>query len=202
MSEVIGANARAIRMAGTVTLETLAAEARASGLKWSTARVVELERGKLSPTFPLLIALAHALGRATGHPVRLADLVRYDGPVEVNERIRVSGETLESAVTGNPVRLWDRTLTAVSQAVRTYPDSVSTIGDGVVWESYGLGDERAARKLGITKEVMVQRSAALWGRNLSAERDERAGPDASAQRRGQVTRVLLEELRSAPDGNG
>jgi hypothetical protein len=41
-----------------------------------------------------------------------------------------------------------------------------------------------------------------WKHTLSAERDERAGPDASAQKRGQITRQLREELRKAlADGN-
>jgi hypothetical protein len=37
--------------------------------------------------------------------------------------------------------------------------------------------------------------AALWGRTFSAERDNRAGPDANAQRRGQVSRQLKAELQ-------
>lgn len=201
LSEVVGKNSRAIRVAGRVTLESLAAEARGVGLKWSTARVVDLERGKLSPTLPMLLALAYALGRATGEPVRLADLVRHGGPVEINDKLTTTGDSLEAVLAGEPVLLWSRTQSAVTEAVKSYPDSVQTVQEAYVWESYGLGDERAARKLGLNKESMVQVSAALWGRNLSDERDERAGPGASAQKRGQVTRALLEELRSVVHGD-
>jgi transcriptional regulator with XRE-family HTH domain len=201
MASVIGQNARHLRTTGGVTLEALAAEARAAGLKWSTARVVDLERGKLSPTLPMLIALAYALGRATGSEVRLADLVRCEGTVEVNDKISTSGETLEAVLAGEPVRLWDRTWAAVAEAQRGYPEEVRTLGQAYVHESYGLGDERAARKLGLSRGDMIQRSASLWGKNLSAERDERAGPDASAQKRGQVTRALLEELRGVANGD-
>jgi hypothetical protein len=42
----------------------------------------------------------------------------------------------------------------------------------------------------------------LWGQSLSAKRDELAGADANAQRRGQISRQLKEQLRKAIiDGN-
>lgn len=36
--------------------------------------------------------------------------------------------------------------------------------------------------------------AKLWGRTFNAERDDRAGPDPNAQRRGQISRKLKAEL--------
>jgi hypothetical protein len=44
--------------------------------------------------------------------------------------------------------------------------------------------------------------AKRWKRTFVAERDRRAGPDANAQRRGQVSRQLKAELKEAlPNGN-
>jgi hypothetical protein len=39
-------------------------------------------------------------------------------------------------------------------------------------------------------------SAALWKRTFSQERDRRAGPEANAQKRGQVSRELRKELQA------
>ncbi|PPB45837.1 hypothetical protein CI784_08645 [Arthrobacter agilis] len=182
-------------------MDSLAAEARKVGLKWSTARVGDLERGKLSPTLPMLLALCLALGRATGQELRLANLVDIDGQIEVNEKLTAPGGELQGVLKGKSVRFWDRTLSAVGEAAEALPGSVHALRDAFEWERFGLGDERAARKLGLTKEEMFRRSAALWGHNLSTERDKRSGTDASAQKRGQVTRALLDELRRAADGD-
>jgi hypothetical protein len=44
--------------------------------------------------------------------------------------------------------------------------------------------------------------AALWRRTFTAERDNRAGPDANAQRRGQISRQLKADLQEViNDGN-
>lgn len=193
-------NARKIRTSNGVTLEAVAAEARNLGLKWSTARVVDLERGKLNPTLPMLIALALALGRTTQDGVRLSDLVAHDGPVEVTDKVTAPGSDLVSALSGDPVRLWGRTLADVAKTAEQYP-SEWTIQDALAHESYGLGDERAARKLGWDKGKMVAKSLQLWGHNLSVERDARAGANSTAQRRGQISRTLISELRATDNGN-
>ncbi|VXC38778.1 conserved hypothetical protein [Arthrobacter sp. 9AX] len=200
LAAVIGMNARKIRTNNGVTLEALAAEARNLGLKWSTARVVDLERGKLNPTLPMLIALALALGRTTRGDVRLPDLVGYDGPVEVTDKVTAPGSDLKSALNGEPVRLWGRTLAAVAKTAEQYPASW-TFQDALAHESYGLGDERAARKLGWDKEKMITKSLQLWGRSLSTERDARAGENSTAQGRGQISRTLITELRAADNGD-
>ena len=44
--------------------------------------------------------------------------------------------------------------------------------------------------------------AKLWKRTFVAERDRRAGPDANAQRKGQISRQLKAQLEKAlSDGN-
>ena len=50
--------------------------------------------------------------------------------------------------------------------------------------------------------ALVEAMADAWGCSLSAKRDQLAGPDVSAQRRGIITRQLREELRKTlDDGN-
>ena len=55
-------------------------------------------------------------------------------------------------------------------------------------------DARACRDIGVTRERGATMMARLWGRTFTEERDGRAGPDANAQRRGQISRALKTEL--------
>ena len=69
-------------------------------------------------------------------------------------------------------------------------------------------DEVVARRLGVPAAVIVEASIELWGRSLTAERDDRSrergrrGASSSTGRsiRGHVTRTLVEELRTALRG--
>jgi transcriptional regulator with XRE-family HTH domain len=68
----------------------------------------------------------------------------------------------------------------------------------------GLAEERAASKLGLPKVVVASIALRLWGRSLSEERDSRVAselpegaPAATVQaKRGRVSRVLVDEMRS------
>src|SRR5271166_4488626 len=59
------------------------------------------------------------------------------------------------------------------------------------------------KRLGVAPETAAYSMGRLWGQPFSDERDYRAGPDANAQRRGQISRALQNELRErmALDGN-
>ncbi len=61
----------------------------------------------------------------------------------------------------------------------------------------GLADTRAAKSLGLDIFELTAWSYRLWGASFGRERDRRAGPEGNAQRRGQVTRGLFSELRTA-----
>ena len=64
----------------------------------------------------------------------------------------------------------------------------------------GEAEERAAKSLDVELYEVAAASAYLWGKTLSDERDARAGEGASAQKRGRITRQLMDELRTALDG--
>lgn len=210
LTAVIGENARRLRVESGATMETVVKFAKHAGLKWTTARVVELERGKFTPSLPTLLVLAHALTLATREEVTLAALVRHDGAVRVNERTILLGAALERYVSGEGVKFrlleqpgtLDRITSGLEQAAAELPANLTLEDDPETFlSSYTLGDERAARTLGLTKQKMMERALGLWGHNLSTERDRRAGADASAQKRGQVTRQLLGEARKASRGD-
>lgn len=59
----------------------------------------------------------------------------------------------------------------------------------------GLDEGRVAKRLGITPELLIGVSWQLWQQSFSEERDLRAGADASPQKRGHISRTLIQELR-------
>jgi transcriptional regulator with XRE-family HTH domain len=212
LSEVIGENARRIRTDSGATMEAVVRYAKHAGMKWTTARVVELERGKLSPSLPTVLVLAYALRMATrSEAVTLAQLVQYDGLVRLNDGLVLRGRALEKYLSGKSVDFGALDRPALlDQASRTLGTLAENLPANLAFEdnpetfltSYGLGDERAAKALGLTKRQMMEQALTLWGHNLSTERDKRAGSGASAQKRGQVTRQLLNEARKAARGDG
>ncbi len=73
---------------------------------------------------------------------------------------------------------------------------------GTLARHEGLTEHRLARRLGISHDRLADMSFRLWQRAFSEERDRLAGPDASKQKRGQVSRTLQAELEEAlADGN-
>lgn len=60
----------------------------------------------------------------------------------------------------------------------------------------GIAEQRAARRLGIPLDEMRALALDIWGTTLTAHRDSIAGPDATSQQRGIVTRGLVDELRT------
>lgn len=186
-------------------MDAVATLAREHGLKWTTARVVELERGRLALSFATLILIAHVLGRATHQSLQVQDLLETDGFIELTPSFAVSAESLQEAVTGSklPFRMADvadgekRMLDDVAHTLLVARTIAIDI-DPVVWSetlrTAGIADERAADRLGIDRLELLSIAARLWGTSLTAERDRRAG-DAAPQARGQITRRLERDLR-------
>lgn len=65
----------------------------------------------------------------------------------------------------------------------------------------GEAEQRAADALVVKMYALTLASVYLWGKSLSDERDARAGADASAQKRGRITRQLMDELKGVLHGD-
>jgi hypothetical protein len=61
----------------------------------------------------------------------------------------------------------------------------------------GLTERRLAQHLKIEPKELVAVSFRLWRSTFSDERDRRAEPDATPQKRGRITRILRAELEAA-----
>ncbi len=211
LAEIIGANARRIRLESEVTLDRISLLARSYGLKWSTARVVEMEKGKLPVTASLLVILAHVLGAARNYPVSLPELLEHDGEVLLNEQTLVASNVLLDAFAGGPVVIpttqeqieggKTAMLEWLSKTAPLMPEGMS-LGDPKVMKlldamEEGLTEKRAAKELGVPTIVLNAHSMHLWGKSLSAERDEVSDEHDSPQARGYKTRMLLVKLRES-----
>jgi transcriptional regulator with XRE-family HTH domain len=211
LTKVIGANVRKLRLAAGVTLDAFALVARQYGLPWTSGRVGDLESGRVLPNLETVYAVAAALAQATRQPVTLADLLATDEPVAINDQLTAEPEQLRAAVTGGPViakseHAREPLRKAVGKRKTSDAPQVQFMAliDGPRLHLLMLreADWRLCKQLGISREHGAAVMTELWGHTFSAERDKRAGADANAQRRGQISRQLKVELEKAiTDGN-
>jgi transcriptional regulator with XRE-family HTH domain len=215
VAAVVGAGAREIRLDAGVTLEEMARAAQFYGLPWTSGRVGDFESGRTAPSLPTLVAAAAALGEAIGRPVPLAELVTGRGQVQINDKLSLDRSALRAALSGDSfahrILLGPTTALAAqemlnkSTSTTRWPKRLRAITPDLrlgVWRDFRESDGRMCKNIGVDQVLGAAAMAALWGRTFTAERDHRAGPDAKAQRRGQISRQLKAELQEViNDGN-
>lgn len=223
LAQVVGANAKRLRAEATGS--AVARAAKKHGLNWGTGRIADLEAGRVSPTLSVLVAFAAALGDVKERPVALPELVEHDGFIALTSDLAVTGDALVRFLNGDPVELTVSDIPGGLEAMSSafarafehfdrqnqYLDAhhpklnnLTRLIPASVWEEVamhsGEAEDRAAKTLGVERFVLDHASAALWGKSLSQERDARAAGE-SAQKRGRVTRSLLNEIRRVLDGD-
>jgi transcriptional regulator with XRE-family HTH domain len=183
-----------------------------AGLNWSRGQLRHLEKGQTSPTMPTLYALAGAFGAFLGRPLRIADLLEGDQPVRIGNRT-VGLPEIRAALTGGEVEpargpnyseLMQNMLQSQAEFfadVETWPDRIQLGRQGPWHNAYRTcmdADHRIARRLavlcGVTPSRVIAEMGYLWNHSLTVERDRIAHPDASAQKRGRITRTLAADL--------
>lgn len=201
----VGRNVRRLRDDLGMTADELARSARVAGLNWTTARVSQLEHGKKAVSLAELLVLAAVLTQQ-GRAVRLPDLFHDARDVEVTDSFHITGDGLRAALSGGPVVIRpagdDRSpARAVADAARALEEAVERYAPGVDFRDVeaaargsGSAEDKAARALGVPAVEVLAAAVGLWGRSLTQQRDDLAGPDASAQRRGNITRGLVSDL--------
>lgn len=218
MSEVAGERARALRLDAQRSLEDVATAARSLGLPWSTGRVGDFEAGRAAPSLPTLLVVAAALGDVIGRPISLADLFDGAGDVAINDSLRIPLPNLRALLSGRYAPFSPR-LPIPATGVPTIEDAIYMLPEwgkdvdlnvrAQVSYAFREADERFCKNIGRDQPQMTAEDRAyygsvamakLWGRTFVAERDRRAGPDANAQRRGQVSRQLKSELLALIEG--
>ncbi|EHB53793.1 Xre family DNA-binding protein [Mycolicibacterium rhodesiae JS60] len=214
LAVVVGANCKRIRTDAGVTQNVLARHARDAGLRWTTSKVGQFERGQYTPAFTTVLAAVSALSAATRTDVQLADLVSYDGFVVLTDTLDPDGSVLQALIRGerewNTLRveevgyfskisadpsfgakLVEGGLKAIPTRYRDVP--LDQLVD--IQRRSGLDEERVAKRLDVNLDVLSLASWTLWRRSFSDERDSRAGTETNAQKRGRISRTLQDELR-------
>jgi hypothetical protein len=210
VAEVIGAGARALRLDADVTLEQMARVAQRYGLPWTSGRVGDFEAGRTAPSLPTLVAATAALGDVIGRQVSLADLVTGTGQVHINDKLSLDASALRDALSGGrisadavplllpPQKVREMAQLAISQINFKWPNQLRAVKPEIrdeVLRDFSESDARMCKNIGVDQVLGAAAMAALWRRTFTAERDHRAGPDANAQRRGQISRQLKAALQ-------
>ena len=76
-----------------------------------------------------------------------------------------------------------------------YAKAAGHVSTGTKWGICAALLQRYPKSLGADPYHGSLAMAKLWGRTFVAERDRRAGPDANAEKRGQISRQLKAELQ-------
>jgi transcriptional regulator with XRE-family HTH domain len=138
----------------------------------------------------------------SGAPVELLaeDHARVASPVEEDwdEELELEALRLHSAST-DAAQSHDR-VDAMWDAMNQPPESATSVRKARPRVS--LAESRAAKKIGVPPLALQQHAVRLWGHSLEVEAQQRAGAESSAQARGRVTRVLVDEIRAAIEGEG
>lgn len=208
----IGGAVRLLREQHGLTLDDVAREVRNGyGLSWSRSRVGDIENGRGAATVEVLVTLCAALSDLTGERITPDRLVEAGRPVEIGPGYLLEPEVLPSFLRGegpdlHPLdggqRVPEPDAEAAAELLAALGPNPHRVSGDDAKRAYGaatLADDRAAQKLGISKASLVGRSLRLWGRLLSAESAARAGEGATPQKRGRVTRDLLDAVKGAQD---
>lgn len=211
--EVVGENARRLRDSAGASQDDVATAARDVGLRWSRSRVAALERGDKSVDVAELVLLAQVLGKVSGEPVGVADLIAGEGSVVLSPMVTVHQSSLVRWLAGEPVRVLvgdvpgelEELLGALARMPEALERTFRLAGEDTAMGALraaergaGEAEERAGRTLGVSRADVAGLSAGLWGHAMTTERDSRVGdapPGSRAQLRGRVTRQLVAELR-------
>lgn len=181
-ADAVGAFLRGYRQTHRITLDSIAQVSREFGATWSLSSVQAIEGGKAAPTLPTLLTLALVLGRLSGEPLRLVDLL---GTAEVLDRPYV--DTPDQPV----LRSWvERALSGYSVELTDADYKHAHERPAAEWDE---GLERAAALHGserLTEEQRRDQVDALWeAMNEPPEPDDHRSP--------RLPRASLAESRAA-----
>ena len=205
VSQVLGQTASRLRTTHSLKIEQVAKAVTARGLRWTPARVSELESGKVAATVSNLVILTAAFNDLLKTSMRLADWFDDEGIVTLTDEVAIPLGELREIVAGAKVSMPPATPGAAAEKILAYLET-HNLPKGrqkklwAIYRDYGEAEERAAAALGVDKETLCGLMLDLWGETLSARRDRIADPAANAQKRGRIARQLRHELEEAHHG--
>ena len=186
LTEMVGRNLREWRRRKLLTQNELAALGRNGGLDWSRSVVAAIENGNRSLEVDEWVALA-----LVGGPLP-AELLSGSS----RARVQVGDRTYPmSAIRSVIVGPYERKV--------NYRTLRTLLVEEIV-QGQGEAEYKAARRLGVTPEVIAATSFELWSHSFTSERNDRvqkqAHTGASSRTlqalRGHVARRMLDEIQT------
>lgn len=217
LPHVIGLNVEKIR--GANTRDNVADHGRTYGAPWSGGSIRAIERGEFKATVETLALLALALTDLRGDDgpgVTIADLLETDQKIQLTESAQTTPANLQDWLAGGGVDALVDPSDMVRGMMRPFLSEMEELADlnhpkefdsmrGVKKvQSFGPAtstERRLAKRIGIHPHEFRAWSLHLWGEMFEDHRDEIAGPGATAQKKGNVSKPLLDEIQAAMRAN-
>jgi transcriptional regulator with XRE-family HTH domain len=179
IGEAVGQRVRELRLEAGVTQDQLARACRRYGVdQYSTSRIGQIESGAIAPTVTALVALAMGLGDVLRRGLTLSELLPETGSIQASHGLYFGVDELREYLRGAPVI-----------------PKIGTVSDPTLAPGWGSTDDLAVESWEVPPVVVriVAESLLGVGATLTAERDRRAGPHSTPQKRGRVTRDVIAE---------
>jgi hypothetical protein len=191
LREFIQRRMRELRGDRSWRLEDVALRAQEAGLPWKWDTVAAIERGTRVLYIEELLLVPRIFD------VGFEDLFQAEERIFLSASVTVSTEVLRHTLVGKA----EDPLTHTIEMTSVDPPE-NQVGLPTIIQWWGLTEQRAAERLGVTREDLTQAAARLWGSPLSAERDRRIqqrikedmSPETLRALRGHITRELTIEL--------
>lgn len=209
LAVVVGRNCKRVRNQIGITQDELARYARDRGLRWRASTVADFEGARSTPTFATVLALSLALqdaaqaAAASGAEIVMSaatvdQLLKFDGMIGLNDDLAIPADVAVAICRGQPRPGYkpapgSETEGSLEFYREMWGDSSLSPTELVQLRS-GSAEDRIARQLGIERRRLAEISYMLWRSTFSEERDRRAGDGANQQKKGRVTREMLNEL--------
>lgn len=179
----------------------LAVVASKYGEVWDAGSIGKIEAGKYKATIQLLGILSIALSELNHRSVRISEFLQSKQAINVNKSVVALPDELLDFLADRS-KFVGRTLVApttdfeatIEEEFRNHPEPIDVEPASEVYRALTHGDRRIAREVSLSAEAFAVWCSLLWKRTFTTERDERAGSDASAQKRGRISRELKQEL--------
>ena len=197
LGQVVGTNLERIRIQESWSKDDVAARGWRVGLPWSRSTVAALEAGRRAIELGEVVLLAVALDTT------VAGLLAGKGLAHVGDGSKIPLSDIRQILTGDARR--PRKADPHVKA-RIYVSRHQAY-ERVMLSAGGEAEQKAARKLGVTPQVIAEAAYDLWRRSLTEERNVRveakaADPETARKSqalRGHVTRMLVREIEALLD---
>lgn len=210
LPQVIGANVQRLR--GHHTLADVASQGRSLGARWSSGSIHAIEKGTFKPTLDTLAILCQALGslglrEGNKRPTpTLADLLTSPSPIELSGLLWTDTASLIQWLQGGNLDTWvsPPALEELQNRANQEVERVKSLNFPEGWvidtgkfSAPTPGELRLSDRAGVDPLELQVWAHHLWNQPIEERRDQVAGAGATAQKKGRVSRLLLDELTTA-----